>query len=98
MQSITPNEVAVRLNLEEILHIIDVRETTETILGKIPGAVNIPLGLLAFRQQDLDKKKEYITVCRSGGRSGQAAEFLLKQGFMVKNMNGGMLAWEGKLE
>jgi len=98
VQTITPDEVAVRLNKEEVLHIIDVRETTEVAEGKIPGAVNIPLGLLEFRKQDLDKKKEYVVVCRSGGRSGQAAQFLFEQGFMVKNMKGGMLAWDGKLE
>lgn len=98
MQTISPEEVADRLNKEEILHINDVREAAEAAKGKIPGALNIPLGLLEFRKQDLDKKQEYILVCRSGARSGQAAQFLLDQGFIVKNMNGGMLAWAGMLE
>lgn len=98
MQTITPDEVAVRLNKEKVLHIIDVREAAEAAEGKIPGALNIPLRLLEFRKQDLDKRHEYILVCRSGARSGQAAQFLLDQGFMVKNMKGGMLAWAGMLE
>jgi rhodanese-related sulfurtransferase len=42
---------------------------------------------------ELDKNKEYILVCRSGGRSGRAAELLEKHGYCVVNMNGGMLAW-----
>ena len=47
---------------------------------------------------ELDKSKEYIMVCRSGGRSGQATMFLESQGYNVINMNGGMLAWEGEVE
>jgi len=98
MKTITPDEVAILLKKGEALDIIDVRETTEVATGKISGAVNIPLGLLEFRKQDLDKTKEYIIVCHSGGRSGQAAQFLIEQGFQIKNMEGGMLAWQGKLE
>ena len=66
--------------------------------GKIPGAMNIPLGLLEFRMHELDKSKEYIIVCRSGGRSGRAAQFLEYHGYKVINMTGGMIAWEGKIE
>ena len=70
----------------------------EVATGKIPGAVNIPLGLVEFRMHELDKSKEYIMVCRSGGRSGRATQFLESYGFNVINMAGGMLAWEGKVE
>ncbi|WP_422659560.1 rhodanese-like domain-containing protein [Paenibacillus sp. EC2-1] len=98
MKEITPKEVEQRLNEGESLDIIDVRETEEVEAGKIPGAINIPLGLVEFRKQDLDKSKEYIMVCRSGGRSGRATEYLESQGYNVINMAGGMLAWEGKTE
>ena len=70
----------------------------EVAAGKIPGAVNIPLGLVEFRMNELDKSKEYMLVCRSGGRSGRATQFLVSYGFNVINMAGGMLAWEGKVE
>lgn len=70
----------------------------EVSADKIPGAVNIPLGLVEFRMHELDKSKEYIMVCRSGGRSGRATLFLESYGFNVINMAGGMLAWEGKIE
>lgn len=98
MKEITPKEVEQLLNEGTSLNIIDVRETDEVEAGKIPGSVNIPLGLVEFRKQDLDKSKEYIMVCRSGGRSGRATEYLLSQGYNVINMTGGMLAWEGKTE
>jgi len=98
MKEITTKEVEALLNKGEQLNIIDVRETDEVAAGKIPGAVNIPLGLVEFRMHELDKSKEYIMVCRSGGRSGRASQFLEGQGFKVINMAGGMLAWEGKQE
>lgn len=98
MKTITPKEVEERLRAGESLHIIDVREPEEVVAGKIPGAVNIPLGLIEFRMHELDKNEEYILVCRSGGRSGRAAEFLDSRGYRVINMTGGMLAWEGPVE
>lgn len=98
MKEITPEEVEKMLEEGKTLNLIDVREADEVAAGKIPGAVHIPLGLIEFRKQDLDKSKEYIMVCRSGGRSGRATEYLESQGYKVTNMTGGMLAWEGKTE
>ncbi|HYK73953.1 MAG TPA: rhodanese-like domain-containing protein [Pseudoneobacillus sp.] len=98
MEQLTAKEVETLLNEGKTLHIIDVRETDEVAEGKIPGAVNIPLGLVEFRMHELDKTKEYVMVCRSGGRSGRASQFLESQGFKVINMTGGMLSWEGKKE
>lgn len=84
--------------LGEGLNLIDVREAHEVAQGKIPGGVNIPLGLLEFRMNELEKSKEYIIVCRSGARSAQATKFLESHGFNVINMSGGMLTWEGPIE
>lgn len=98
MKQMTAKEVETLLNEGKTLNIIDVCEVDEVAAGKIPGAVNIPLGLVEFRMHELDKSKEYIMVCRSGGRSGRATQFLERYGFNVINMAGGMLAWEGKVE
>ena len=98
MKHITPKEVENFLEQNYSLNIIDVREVEEVATGKIPGALNIPLGLLEFRMHELDKTKEYILVCRSGARSARATEFLEGHGFSVTNMTGGMLAWEGVIE
>ncbi|WP_040209156.1 rhodanese-like domain-containing protein [Neobacillus jeddahensis] len=98
MKQMTAKEVETLLNEGKKLNIIDVREVDEVAAGKIPGVVNIPLGLVEFRMHELDKSKEYIMVCRSGGRSGRASQFLESYGFNVTNMMGGMLAWEGKVE
>jgi rhodanese-related sulfurtransferase len=98
MKTITVKEVEVQLNEGKALNIIDVREVDEVAAGKIPGAVNISLGLIEFRMHELDKSKEYIMVCRSGGRSGSASQYLDSYGYNVINMTGGMLSWEGKKE
>jgi rhodanese-related sulfurtransferase len=98
MKQMTVKEVETLLNEGKKLNIIDVREVDEVAVGKIPGVLNMPLGLVEFRMHELDKSKEYIMVCRSGGRSGRATQFLESYGFNVINMTGGMLAWEGKVE
>ncbi|WP_226671407.1 rhodanese-like domain-containing protein [Metabacillus litoralis] len=98
MKEMTAKEVEAILNEGIVLDLIDVREVDEVAEGTISGAINIPLGLLEFRMHELDKAKEYTMVCRSGGRSGRASQFLESRGFNVINMTGGMLAWEGKVE
>lgn len=98
MQEMTVKEVERLINEGKQVNIIDVREVDEVEAGKIPEAINIPLGLVEFRISELNKTKEYIMVCRSGGRSGRATAYLEAQGFKVINMAGGMLAWEGEIE
>ncbi|GKU84069.1 rhodanese-like domain-containing protein [Niallia sp. NCCP-28] len=98
MKQMTVKEVEALINEGKKLNIIDVREVDEVTTGKIPSAVNIPLGLIEFRMHELDKTIEYIMVCRSGARSGRATQFLEDYGFNAINMTGGMLAWEGKVE
>ncbi|SOC24022.1 rhodanese-related sulfurtransferase [Ureibacillus xyleni] len=98
MKEINATEVQQRLEAGEKLNIIDVREVSEVQAGHIPNILHIPLGLLEFRQHELDKNKPYIMVCRSGGRSAQATQYLQSQGFNVTNMTGGMLAFEGKIQ
>ncbi|MBJ8106567.1 MULTISPECIES: rhodanese-like domain-containing protein [Bacillus cereus group] len=97
MKEITAREVEERLLRNEEMDIIDVREVEEVMEGEIPGVLHIRLGLLEFRMHELDKNKEYIIVCRSGGRSARAVQFLESYGFRAINMVGGMLAWKGKV-
>ncbi|WP_458414241.1 rhodanese-like domain-containing protein [Schinkia sp. CFF1] len=98
MKTITAKQLEELLKDGKELKLIDVREVDEVSAGKIPGADNIPLGLLEFRMNELDKSKDYIIVCRSGARSGRATQFLESYGYKVKNMTGGMLAWKGPVE
>jgi rhodanese-related sulfurtransferase len=98
MKRISTDELQKKLDSGEALDIIDVREAAEVRAGKVPGAVNIPLGLLEFRMNELDKKKQYFIVCQSGGRSSQAYRFLDYQGFDVVNVEGGMSSWDGRVQ
>ncbi len=73
---------------------IDVRQPEELAHGVISGTVNIPLGDLAERIPELDREQRTVVLCRSGGRSEQAAaELLDAAGFTdVVNLAGGMQA------
>lgn len=73
--------------------LVDVREPREVAAGSLPGAVNIPLGELASRLAEIDRDRRVVLLCRSGNRSGQAAELLTAVGYSdVVNLAGGMLA------
>ena len=80
----------------DAVRIVDVREPEEFVgaLGHIPDARLIPLSELPRRASELGRDRPIVTVCRSGGRSAQAAVLLEKAGFdQVANLAGGMLAW-----
>ncbi|TFB15093.1 rhodanese-like domain-containing protein [Filobacillus milosensis] len=97
-REIQPNDVKNLLDNNENLSLIDVREEEEVAEGKIPGAKHIPLGEIHERLDEIDENTEHIMVCRSGGRSGKATDYLMTKGYKVKNMPGGMLEWEGPIE
>lgn len=73
--------------------VIDVREPSEHEMGAVPGAINIPLGSLRARLDELDRAKTYVTCCAVGLR-GYLAERILKQnGFKAYNLSGGWATW-----
>jgi len=75
---------------------LDVREPKEYKSGHIPGALNIPRGLLEFRISKKIPDKNALTVvyCRSGSRSALATYTLVRMGYKnLKNMDGGWMAW-----
>jgi len=85
------------------LTVIDVREISEycDTRGHIPGALNYPWssGVLYAQYEELPIDGPILVVCRSGGRSNQAATFLDSMGFsMVYDMLGGMNAWRWETE
>ncbi len=74
---------------------VDVREPAEWEAGHAPNAVHIPLGELPARLGELpDTDATVGVVCRMGGRSARAVQWLVMQGYDVANVEGGMLEWE----
>ena len=71
--------------INEGAQIIDVRTPDEFRSGHVKGAVNIPLDRLQGQLAKIDKNKAVITCCRSGARSGMAADMLKSAGFDAYN-------------
>jgi rhodanese-related sulfurtransferase len=96
-------ELQERLSNGETPIMIDVREESEWAKQTLPGVIKISLGYISdmLEEGKLDeyKDKEVIMICRSGGRSGQATNFLRNNGFVgVRNLSGGMLAWKAYVD
>jgi rhodanese-related sulfurtransferase len=99
MQIITVEELKSKIDNNEELYLLDVREPHERAEFNIGGAF-LPIGKVQTMQIDEIedwKDKEVICYCRSGNRSGQACLILDTLGFTnTKNLAGGMLAWQNK--
>ena len=75
------------------VQVLDVRYPNEWDAGRIHGARHIPLDDLEDRVDEVDRDRPVVTVCRSGDRSGRAAEWLRGEGVDAENLDGGMQAW-----
>ena len=88
-----------RLDAGDDLFILDVREPNEYQINRIPGSTLIPLGELPRRYQELPKDREIVALCKMGGRSAKAQDFLKSVGVSrVKNLKGGILEWVDKVD
>jgi NADPH-dependent 2,4-dienoyl-CoA reductase/sulfur reductase-like enzyme/rhodanese-related sulfurtransferase len=72
--------------------LLDVRELFELAVEEVPGAVNIPMGQLRGRLNELPRDREIHVICRSGGRAYYATRMLLQNGFKARTLSGGMLS------
>ncbi len=81
--------------------LIDVREAEEFEIARIPGAELLPLSQwpAVAAEKLLDPAQPLLIQCHHGGRSGQAAAFLLRNGFTdVINVAGGIDAWSQEID
>jgi NADPH-dependent 2,4-dienoyl-CoA reductase/sulfur reductase-like enzyme/rhodanese-related sulfurtransferase len=72
--------------------LLDVREKPELAVEHVPDAVNIPLGQLRARLDELPRDREIRVVCRSGQRAYTATRLLVQNGFDARTVSGGMLS------
>ncbi|WP_026583179.1 sulfurtransferase TusA family protein [Bacillus sp. J33] len=93
------DELSKALDGNEKITVLDVREPAEYAFGHIPGSVNIPLGELEERFEELNNAENLHVICRTGSRSDFAAQKLSEKGFTnVKNVVPGMKDWTGSVE
>ena len=96
---IEPLELKRRLDAGEALTLLDVREPWEVAIARIPGSLNIPMSEVPARLGELDSGGELIVMCKVGGRSLRAAQFLAVRGFgHVANLAGGIDAWSQQVD
>jgi rhodanese-related sulfurtransferase len=73
--------------------LLDVRNANEWEAGHAPGAIWIPMAELERVRTEIPFNRRVVCICRSGQRSGRAAESLNSWGFDAVNTAGGMKAW-----
>jgi adenylyltransferase/sulfurtransferase len=95
---ISVKELKIRMDKGDDLLILDVREPFEYEIANIGGKL-IPMNDIPARLAEIDRDREIIVQCKSGGRSQRAAEFLKQSGFAnVANLSGGILAWADQID
>ncbi len=92
---LAPDQVAARLDR---FLIVDVREPDEVLPGFLPGAINVPRGVLEFRASEdrrfANKQTPILLYSNNGGRSALAALCLSELGYCdVAALRGGLAAW-----
>ncbi len=91
-----------RLDRQDNVWLLDVREPSEAAICRIPGATLIPLGDLSRRLSELPTgptAPDIVVHCKMGGRSAKAVQLLRANGFTrVQNLTGGILAWIDRID
>ncbi len=85
-----PKPEEIKAYLDAGATILDVRTPAEYAEEHIEGSVNIPLDTVPQNVEKIKKMGKVVAHCRSGARSGNATDFLKKQG--VDILNGGGIA------
>jgi len=94
MASISAAEVHKMQDNGEDFVLLDVRSAAEWDEVRLPGAINIPLGALRKRLDELDNGKQIVAFCKISLRGYEAALILKAAGFeKVRVMDGGIVMW-----
>ena len=99
-RSITMDEAVTMMAQETGYIILDVRRPDEFAAGHIPNAINVPNESIGTSEiPELPDKNQLIMVyCRSGRRSKEASEKLVRLGYTNIVEFGGILDWKGEIE
>lgn len=72
--------------------VFDVRNASELVLGRVPGAVHIPFPQVVARISEFPRDKPFLVMCQTGARSAVATSVLQQQGFAATDA-GGIVQW-----
>jgi len=94
VRQLSATALKTRIQNEEHLFLLDVREPNEFQFASIENSVLIPLNQIPQRLDELDPQQEIVVICHHGVRSLQACMYLVNSGFEnVLNLTGGIDAW-----
>ncbi|MCX6550036.1 MAG: molybdopterin-synthase adenylyltransferase MoeB [Acidobacteria bacterium] len=97
--NISVDDLKARMDRGEQPLLLDVREYVEHQIVALPGALLIPMGELAARQQELDPDGEIVVYCHHGIRSANVTAFLRHNGFShARNLQGGIDRWALRID
>ena len=98
-RQISMDEAVAMMEEETGYIILDVRRADEFAEGHIPGAINVANESIGTDEilELLDKNQLIMVYCRSGRRSKEAAEKLVKLGYTNIVEFGGILDWKGEI-
>ena len=99
-RSITMDEAVTMMAEETDYIILDVRRPDEFAAGHIPNVINVPNETIGTDEivELPDKNRLIMVYCRSGRRSKEASEKLVKLGYTNIVEFGGILDWKGEIE
>jgi uncharacterized membrane protein YfcA/rhodanese-related sulfurtransferase len=98
-KNINPKQLQERLAASPNLVLLDVRESEERDISKLPNDVHIPMGEIQSRLEELDPNAEIVVYCRTGNRSGSVAQYMAQLGFKnVSNLAGGINLWSKQVD
>lgn len=94
VRQITPRELHASLQGPVRPVVLDVREAPERAIARLAGALEIPMGDVPRRLDEIPRDADVVVVCHHGMRSAQVAGFLAREGYTrVANLAGGIDAW-----
>ncbi len=83
----------------ELWHLLDVREPWELEIARVEGTLDIPMGEIPERINEVDRNRPVAVMCHGGVRSARVASYLLQQGLrQVANIAGGIDAWSASVD
>ena len=91
-EDIGPEQAAELAGRGEI-RLVDVRENYEWDEGRIAGARHVEMDQLSAEAGSLTGDPPVVFYCRTGARSGVAAQAFRASGLEAHNMAGGLVAW-----